>query len=68
LPLITPQQMVIARKIKYTFTGDLERDVFSNPFFSGKESHLLKCQIVRINYTCNLVPRTMYNVNAEDKK
>jgi len=46
----------------------LDKKVFTNPFFPGTEAHLLKCQLVRISFTCNLVPRTMYNVNAEDKK
>jgi radial spoke head protein 4A len=59
---------VTSRKIKYLFTGNLDKQVFTNPHFSGKEAHLLKCQIVRINYSCTIVPRTMYNVNPEDKK
>lgn len=60
--------MVISRKIKYLFTGNLDKQIFTNPHFPGKEAHLLKCQIVRINYSCSIVPRTMYNVNADDKK
>ena len=68
LPIITPGQLTAARKIKYNFTGNLDKEICTNPHFNGKEAHLLKCQIVRINYSCTLVPRTMYNVNAEDKK
>ena len=68
LPTISPQLIRISRKIRYTFSGNLDKKVFTNPFFHGTEAHLLKCQLVRIGFTCNLVPRTMYNVNAEDKK
>jgi len=60
--------MRISRKIKYLFTGDLEAPVVRNPFFQGKEKHLLKCQILRITASCTVVPRTMYSVNPEDKK
>lgn len=42
LPLITPSQLKISRKIKYIFTGDLNRAVLTNPLFPGKESHLVK--------------------------
>lgn len=68
LPLISPDHLRTSRRIKYLFTGDLERVVCTNPFFNGKEAHLLKAQIVRISYGCQLVPRTMFTVNAEDKK
>ena len=42
LPLISPQHVQIARRIKYIFTGDLEKKVVSNPDFGGSEKHLLK--------------------------
>ena len=35
LPTITPQQVKVARKIKYTFSGNLDRIVYTNPFFHG---------------------------------
>lgn len=68
LPNISPDQLNASRRIKYTFTGDLDRQIYTNPHFKGKEAHLLKCQIVRITFSCQIVPRTMFNVNAEDKK
>jgi radial spoke head protein 4A len=64
LPNITPEQMNVSRKIKYTFSGDLDKAIYTNPHFKGKEGHLLKCQIVRISFSCQVVPRTMFNVNA----
>ena len=33
---------MLARRIKYIFTGDLEREVITNPNFGGKEKELLK--------------------------
>lgn len=36
LPIVTPQQMRVSRKIKHLFTGDLEAPLFCNPFFPGK--------------------------------
>ena len=68
LPIVSPDQINASRKIKYVFSGDLEKKICTNPHFNGKESHLLKCQIVRISFSCQIVPKTMFNVNAEDKK
>jgi radial spoke head protein 4A len=63
LPVVTPTQLKISRRIKFIFSGDINKDIFTNPFFPGKEGHLLKCQIVRITFGCTIVPRTMFNVN-----
>ena len=60
--------MRISRKIKYLFTGDLSRVVSTNPHFAGTEAHLLKCQIVRISFSCNIVPKTKFVVNQENPK
>jgi radial spoke head protein 4A len=68
LPLVTPEQIQISRKIKYLFTGNLSKDILTNPDFPGKEAHLLKCQLVRINTTCTIVPKGMFVQNAEDPK
>lgn len=68
LPIVTPDQVNASRRIKYNFTGNLAKTICSNPHFKGTEAHLLKCQIVRISFSCQVVPRTMFNVNAEDKK
>lgn len=42
LPDITPQQLGVARKIRKLFSGNLEANVVSNPYFPGKEKHLLR--------------------------
>jgi hypothetical protein len=48
LPLITPQHVQTARKIKKYFSGHLEKPILSDPPFSGLEKHYLKAQLVRI--------------------
>lgn len=42
LPDLEPQDLVAARSIKVLFTGDLERDIITNPFFFRKEKHYLR--------------------------
>lgn len=44
LPLVTPQQVATARKVKYIFTGDLNAQIKSYPPFPGKEKHLVLIQ------------------------
>jgi len=42
LPDLNPQDLQSARQIKVLLTGDLERPIYSNPFFFGKEKHYLR--------------------------
>lgn len=42
LPDLSPTHIMAARQIKVLFSGDLERDIICNPFFFGKEKHLLR--------------------------
>jgi radial spoke head protein 4A len=69
LPLISPEHVKVSRyfllsffsikfqrKIKYIFSGDLERSIKRYPKFIGKEKHLLKANIVRITFGTTLVP------------
>ncbi len=56
LPDISPEQTVASRLFKYHFTGDLNAKVKGFNNFPGKESHLLKCQIIRIMHSSFIVP------------
>jgi len=56
LPDVTSDQMVECRKFKYLFTGNLYEKVKGFNNFSGKEAHLLKCQILRIMHSSSIVP------------
>jgi len=46
-------------------TGDLERNIYTNPYFKGQEKHYLKCQISRIYHGTKLVP-SINHYNIED--
>jgi hypothetical protein len=56
LPDVTNEQMVASRNFKYHFTGNLNAKVKAFNPFPGKESHLLKCQILRIMHSSWIVP------------
>lgn len=56
LPDIKPAQIKTARKIRYIFTGDLNRPLYTNPHFPGLEKHFLRCQLARIYHGTKLVP------------
>ena len=65
LPDVTPDQIIGSRLIRYTFTGDLERNIYTNPYFNGQEKHYLRCQISRIYHGTKLVP-SINHYNIED--
>ena len=37
LPSLSYKELIAARSIKVLFTGDLNRKIYSNPFFFGEE-------------------------------
>lgn len=53
--------------MKRFFTGNLEADVISNPFFFGKEKELLRAQIARISHATSIEPKG-YHKKAEDNE
>jgi len=67
LPDITHQQIVESRRFKYIFTGDLTSKVKSFVPFSGKEMHLLKCQIIRILHSSCICPKGLYKISENFK-
>ena len=68
LPDLTPKLVDAARHIKVLFSGDLERDIICNPFFFGKEKHLLRAQIARIAHSTQIVPAGTYKLNEESER
>lgn len=60
--------MAAARKIKVLFTGDLERTIFTNPFFFGKEKHYLRAQISRIIHSTTLCPKDIFKLDEENPR
>lgn len=65
LPDITSEQITASRLFKYHFTGDLNAKVNGFNNFSGRESHLLKCQIIRITHSSFIVPEGYLRINSK---
>lgn len=57
LPDLSPSQIKASRQIKCLFTGDLNRKIYTNPFFEGCEKHYLRAQIARISHSTTLIPK-----------
>ena len=62
LPDLAPKDIEAARKIKVMFTGDLNRAIYTNPYFFGKEKHYLRAQIARISHSTTLCPKGQYRM------
>ena len=60
LPDLNPSDIAASRKIKVVFTGDLNRPIYTNPFFFGQEKHYLRAQIARIIHSTTLLPRSLW--------
>jgi len=61
LPNVTPDAIVIARKIKRFFTGNINAPVPSYPPFpGGTEAYLLRAQIALITSECSISPSGFY--------
>jgi len=65
LPLCKPEQIVASRKVKKIVTGDLNAPVITQPFFPGKELHLLRSMIADISANTILAPAGKFRKVAE---
>ncbi len=65
---VKPSLLKASRKIKVLFTGDLNKPVISNPWFNGKESDLLRCQIARISHNITIIPNVKTIVTNQESK
>ena len=68
LPDYLPKDLKASRLIKVVFTGDLERKIITNPFFTGREKHYLRAQIARIHHGTTLIPFGLFKTNEDDPK
>lgn len=68
LPHLSPQDVAAARGIKVLFSGDLERTVYTNPFFFGKEKDYLRAQIARISHATTLCPKGEYRLSEDNPR
>ena len=67
LPDVKPSQIRASRLIKYTFTGNLDNPIYSNPTFIGTEKYYLRCIIARIYHGTKLVP-SINHFTIEDQE
>ena len=56
LPDVKPSQIRAARKIRYIFSGILNKLIITNPHFPGTEKEYLRCQIARIAHGTKIEP------------
>jgi radial spoke head protein 4/6 len=68
LPDLSPADIKASRQIKVMLTGDLERPIFTNPFFFGKEKHYLRAQIARIIHSTSIVPKGLHKVVEDNDR
>ena len=68
LPDARAKDIVAARLIKKILTGDLDAPVNAYPFFTGRESALLRAQIARITAATVLAPTGVFKVSDENRK
>ncbi|CAF1519825.1 unnamed protein product [Adineta steineri] len=68
LPMVTPEQIRLSRKIQQFFTGNLEASVLSDSNFPGVEKHLLRAQIQRISACTQIAPKNYFKIpDIEDE-
>ena len=68
LPDLFPKDVEAARQIKVLFSGNLDRTIFTNPFFFGKEKHYLRAQIARISHSTTLCPKGLFRLTEDSPK
>jgi radial spoke head protein 4A len=73
---VKPSQLIASRRVTYTFTGELNKKIITNPHFPGLEKDYLRCQIARISHNTTIIPITpaisggqpQWKVNQENKR
>ncbi len=68
LPDVKPEQIMVAKLMKYIFTGNLNAEINSTPPFPGKERHLLRAQLARITHATSIIPKGLLEVDEETNK
>lgn len=65
LPDLNPNDIPNARSIKFYFSGDLDANICTNPFFYQTEKVYLRAQIARIAHSTTLVQAGSYKFTEE---
>ena len=66
LPDLSYKDLIQARRTNVLFTGDLEREIFTNPFFFGKEKHFLRAQLSRMSHSTSLQPAGVSKLEEDE--
>lgn len=65
LPLVLPEQIIIARQTRRFLTGDLKQPVLGFPRFPWGEASYVRAQIARISASTLISPRGFYALDDE---
>ncbi|CAF3944671.1 unnamed protein product [Rotaria magnacalcarata] len=68
LPMVTPEQIELSRRIQQFFTGDLEAPILFELHFPGVEKHLLRAQIQRITAGTQIGPKNYFKISIDDEE
>lgn len=68
LPDLNPKDVEAARSMKVLFTGDLNRTIYTNPFFFKREKEYLRAQIARISHSTTLAPVGLFRPTEDDPR
>lgn len=68
LPDLQPKDLINAKAIKVSFTGDLSRKIYTNPFYFETEKTYLRAQIARISFSTTLAPKKLYRLQEENDR
>jgi radial spoke head protein 4/6 len=68
LPDLNPSLVEGARQIRCILTGDLDRQIYSNPSFPGQEKHYLRAQIARISHSTTVLPASVWRLVEDDDR
>ncbi|CAF3566992.1 unnamed protein product [Rotaria sordida] len=66
LPMVTPEQIELSRRIQQFFTGDLEAPLIFESNFPGVEKHLLRAQIQRITAGTQIGPKNYFKISINE--
>lgn len=68
LPDLMPEDLETARTIKVCFSGNLEREIITNPYYFKQEKFFLRAQIARIHHATKLVPVGRHKISEREEK
>ena len=59
---------MVSRLLKHVFTGNLNATIDSCPPFPGKERHLLRAQLARIQHASEICPKGLFEIDEETQE